>query len=181
VRNAVYKQTLGIECQTDSCGGGIEKMNFRKFMKNSKAISPIFATLILIAIAVIAGVVVYMFTSGTLATMTGGGGAAQEKISVQAASIDSAKTGVTIYAQTTGGPTPVVNSLIIKNSQGNTVETITASITAPTPVPSPAGSMAQGTLYTIKGTLATALGTGSYTATLVTSAGGSFISPSFTV
>ncbi len=43
---------------------------FRKFMKNSKAISPIFATLILIAIAVIAGVVVYMFTSGTLATMT---------------------------------------------------------------------------------------------------------------
>ena len=36
-------------------------MNYKKFMKNSKAISPIFATLILIAIAVIAGVVVYMF------------------------------------------------------------------------------------------------------------------------
>ena len=58
--------------------------NLRKFMKNRKAISPIFATLILIAIAVIAGVVVYMFTSGTLATMTGGGTAAQEKVSVQA-------------------------------------------------------------------------------------------------
>ena len=47
-----------------------KKMNFKRMMKNSKAISPIFATLILIAIAVIAGVVVYMFTSGTLATMT---------------------------------------------------------------------------------------------------------------
>ena len=43
--------------------------NFRSFMKNCKAISPIFATLILIAIAVIAGVVVYMFTSGYLADM----------------------------------------------------------------------------------------------------------------
>ena len=58
--------------------------NFKKLIKNRKGISPIFATLILIAIAVIAGVVVYMFTSGTLATMTGGGTAAQEKVSVQA-------------------------------------------------------------------------------------------------
>ena len=59
---------------------------FQKIIKNSKAISPIFATLILIAIAVIAGVVVYMFTSGTLATITGGGTAGKEKVSVQAAS-----------------------------------------------------------------------------------------------
>ena len=56
-------------------------------MKNRKAISPIFATLILIAIAVIAGVVVYMFTSGTLATMTNGGTAAQEKVSVQGSNL----------------------------------------------------------------------------------------------
>ena len=55
-------------------------MNFKRMMKNSKAISPIFATLILIAIAVIAGVVVYMFTSGTFATMTSGGTAGQEKV-----------------------------------------------------------------------------------------------------
>ena len=64
-----------------------KKMNFKRMMKNSKAISPIFATLILIAIAVIAGVVVYMFTSGTLATMTSGGTAGQEKVTVQAASV----------------------------------------------------------------------------------------------
>ena len=42
----------------------------KSFRRNLKGISPIFATLILIAIAVIAGVVVYMFTSGTLASMT---------------------------------------------------------------------------------------------------------------
>jgi flagellin-like protein len=164
-------------------GSVYQKMiNYKLFMKNRKAISPIFATLILIAIAVIAGVVVYTFTSGTLSTMTGGGTAAQEKISVQASSYSGASTHiVTLYAQCTGGPTPVVNSLIIKNSQGNTIETVTASITAPTPTPSPAGSMTQGTLYTITGTLTAVLPTGTYTATLVTSAGGSFISPSFTV
>ncbi len=61
-------------------------MNYIRLLRNRKAISPIFATLILIAIAVIAGVVVYMFTSGTLATMTGGGPVAQERAAVQAAS-----------------------------------------------------------------------------------------------
>jgi archaeal type IV pilus assembly protein PilA len=156
-------------------------INYKLFVKNRKAISPIFATLILIAIAVIAGVVVYTFTSGTLSTMTGGGTAAQEKITVQASSYSGATTKVvTLYAQCTGGPAPVINSLIIKNSQGNTIETVTASyvLGAGTPTPS---TMAQGTLYTIQGTLATALPTGTYTATLVTNAGGSFISPSFTV
>ena len=57
--------------------------NIKRFMKNRKAISPIFATLILIAIAVIAGVVVYAFTSGYLSTMTNNTNAAQEKVTVQ--------------------------------------------------------------------------------------------------
>ena len=82
----VYKQTFRIELQLKDNRGDKEKMNnFKKLIKNSKAISPIFATLILIAIAVIAGVVVYMFTSEILATMTGGGTAGTEKVSVQAA------------------------------------------------------------------------------------------------
>ena len=150
-------------------------------MKNNKGISPIFATLILIAIAVIAGVVVYMFTSGTLATMTGGGTAGQEKISIQAASYDTNSMKVTIYAQCTGGPTPVVNSVIVKNAQGNVVATVTAAISSPSATP--AGAMTQGTLYTIvtAATGTSALPTGTYTATLVTNAGGNFVSPSFTV
>jgi archaeal type IV pilus assembly protein PilA len=170
---------MNIKCRI-YLGGAKEKM--KNFNRNLKAISPIFATLILIAIAVIAGVVVYMFTSGTLATMTGGGTAAQEKISIQAASYSGASTHiVTIYAQTTGGPSPVVNSIIIKDSAGNTVTTVSATVSAPTPTPSPAGTLAQGVLYTITGTTASALASGTYTATLVTNAGGSFISPSFTV
>jgi flagellin-like protein len=139
-------------------------------MKNSKAISPIFATLILIAIAVIAGVVVYMFTSGTLATMTNGGTAGQEKVSVQGAS--GTTTGVTVYVEQTSGPAASVNGLIIKDQSGSTVAS--ATVTGG-PV-----ALTSGVLTTIKGTLAS-LAPGTYTVTVTTAAGGSFVSPQFVV
>jgi len=157
-------------------------MNYKKFMKNSKAISPIFATLILIAIAVIAGVVVYMFTSGTLATMTSGGTAGQEKVTVQAASMagtGSAPTisyAVKVYVEQTGGPAANVNSLILKDSSGNTVGVITSLTLSPT------GALTAGTLTSVSGTYtsATSLSGNSYTVTVTTAAGGSFVSSSFT-
>jgi len=152
----------------------------KNFNRNLKAISPIFATLLLIAISVIAGVVVYMFTSGVLAVSTSGGAAAQEKITVQSASISSGHTTVTLHVQTTGGPTPVVNSIIIKDSAGNTVATVSVIVTNPVPTPSPAGTLSRGILYTITGST-TALPSETYTATLVTNAGGSFVSPTFIV
>ena len=152
-------------------------------MKNRKAISPIFATLILIAIAVIAGVVVYMFTTGTLSTMTNGGTAGQEKVSVQAASYSATSPGtVSVYVQQTSGPAATVNGLIIKDSSGNIKASATGILmTAPIPTPSPNPStLSTGTLTTITGTVGT-LGSGAYTVTVTTAAGGSFVSPSFTV
>lgn len=148
-------------------------------MKNSKAISPIFATLILIAIAVIAGVVVYMFTSGTLATMTNGGTAGQEKVSVQAASftLGTSPAGtITVYVQQTSGPQATINGLIIKDTSGNTVAALTAIGSTNNPL-----ALAKNTLETITGAYAgpTVL-SGSYTVTVTTAAGGSFVSPSFT-
>jgi flagellin-like protein len=150
-------------------------MNYKKFMKNSKAISPIFATLILIAIAVIAGVVVYMFVSGTLATMTSGGVAGTEKITVQSAYYSG--SNVTLYLEQTGGPAATVNGLIIKDSAGNTVGMATGPVT----VPSSGGSLllASGQLTTITGTIASLSSSTYYTATVTTVAGGSFVSPSF--
>jgi flagellin-like protein len=150
--------------------------NFRKFRKNSKAISPIFATLILIAIAVIAGVVVYMFTSGTLATMTSGGTAGQEKVSVQAAS--GTTSSVTLYAQSTSGPKPALAGLnvIVRDSSGNTIAT--GAVTTLAAGAWNGGALAQLSVSTLSATLVS--GT-SYTATLVTPAGGNFVSPSFTI
>jgi len=144
-------------------------MKYKSFIKNTKALSPIFATLILIAIAVIAGIVVYMFTSGTLASMTGGGTAGQEKVTVQTAYYDADTDEIVVIAQSTGGPAPVVNGIIIKDASGNTNQTISLS----------ASVELTNALKEIRGT-PTAL-EGSYTATLTTTAGGSFVSPSFTV
>jgi archaeal type IV pilus assembly protein PilA len=143
-------------------------MNFKRLMKNSKAISPIFATLILIAIAVIAGVVVYMFTSGTLATMTGGGTAAQEKVSIQAAAGSISGGNFTVWAQNTGGGSVTITNAIIKGSSGDVLNTV-ATTGAP---------LTSGNLIQIKGLFAFAAGN-SYTITLVSSNGGNFVSSGF--
>ncbi|MGA2683382.1 MAG: hypothetical protein ABSF44_16480 [Candidatus Bathyarchaeia archaeon] len=129
-------------------------------------------TVILIAIAVIAGVVVYMFTSGTLATMTGGGTAGQEKVAVQSAAAPTDAT-LSVYYQSTGGPIPTVTGLVVKDSSGNSLETITAITTGATP-------SGTGALTQLTATANPALTSGTaYTVTLVTKAGGSFVSPSF--
>ena len=161
-------------------------MNFKRMMKNSKAISPIFATLILIAIAVIAGVVVYMFTSGTLATMTSGGTAGQEKVTVQAASIKSGAVGtgqVSVYLEQTGGPAATVNSIIIKSSSGSTLGVVPAASLTFTPAVTT--TLASGTLYTIQSALtftipSTIVAGSSYSLTVTTAAGGSFVSSAVT-
>ena len=92
-------------------------MMLNKMRRNAKALSPIFATLILIAIAVIAGIVVYMFTSGTIASMTGGGTAGQEKVAVQGVEVS---TGA-VYAQNTGGTDVLITDAIVKDATGNVV------------------------------------------------------------
>ena len=149
----------------------------KNFRRSLKGISPIFATLILIAIAVIAGVVVYAFTSGMLSGMTSTSSAGQEKIAVQSAGVNAAGDVVTIYAQQTGGPAATIKNLIIKDSSGNTVATAIAEVGGVADQ-----VMAQGTLYTIAHDAITpVLPNGVYTATLVTAAGGNFLSPSFTV
>lgn len=144
-------------------------MRFKKILNNTKAISPIFATLILIAIAVIAGIVVYVYTSGTIASMTSGGTAVQEKVAVQSAS--SSGSTVTVIYQSTAGPLPVINGILLKDASGNTVGTLTMSGTS-TPT-------AEGTLTTVTGTSTAIVHGSTYTVTLISKAGGNFVSPSF--
>ena len=146
-------------------GGVDKKMKFTKIMRKKKAISPIFATLILIAIAVIAGIVVYMFTSGTIASMTGGGTAGQEKVAIQAVQINTNAT-LTVHAQSTGGGPVSMTDAIIKDQNGNVVETVAVS----------ADVLDVLTPVLVDRTVAL---DGSYTVTLVSSAGGSFVSSSF--
>jgi flagellin-like protein len=145
-------------------------MRYQRLLRNCKAISPIFATLILIAIAVIAGVVVYMFTSGTLATMTGGGVAGTEKVAVQGVTL-SASTGVTVYAQSTNSMTVTLTSIVIKNSNGDIVCSITPATTS---LPSSGAITSIANATAVTGVTAN----NPYTITLVSTKGGSFVSSS---
>ena len=142
----------------------------KSFRRSKRGISPIFATLILIAIAVIAGIVVYAFTSGTIATMTGGGTTGQEKVAVQAVQVEG--TTLTVWAKSTGGTDVVIDGAIIKDSGGATIEVIALETADQETLP------ADGTLTDVDVTI-TALGSGSYTVTLTSVDGGNFVSSSF--
>jgi uncharacterized membrane protein len=115
--------------------------------------------------------------------MTGGGTAAQEKITVQAASISAAGNTV-VYLQQTGGPVASINSIIFKSSAGSTLGVVSVVFANISPAPAagtPSTALTSGTLYTI--TVATPSATNiasgtSYTLVVTTSAGGSFISQS---
>lgn len=142
-------------------------MKLTRLLRNKKAISPIFATLILIAIAVIAGIVVYMFTSGTIASMTGGGTAGQEKVAVQG--VDPNVVPAVAYAQNTGDTPVTITSAIVKDASGNilTENTVTVNLAV------------GGALSSVQIDLTGAISGQSYTVTLVSSNGGSFVSSSF--
>ena len=143
-------------------------MMLNKMRRNAKALSPIFATLILIAIAVIAGIVVYMFTSGTIASMTGGGTAGQEKVAVQG--VDP--TGLVAMAQNTGSTDVTITDYIIKDASGNIVDSGAVAVGL-------GDLLVGGALVDVPITLANTVTGSSYTVTLVSSKGGSFVSSSF--
>jgi flagellin-like protein len=146
-------------------------MKFKQFMKNTKAISPIFATLILIAIAVIAGVVVYMFTSGYLSSMAGNTGTLSDKLSVPGASREM------VIATNMGNQPVTVTNAILKDSTGNVLAS--EDLTEAEGNPIAAGATATFTFDEL--VLPEDAVTGAYTITLATSGGGSFVSAPFTV
>ena len=151
-------------------GGAKKKMRtITKMRRATRGLSPIFATLILIAIAVIAGIIVYMFTSGTLAAMMGGGTAGQEKMSIQAVEVTA--TGVTLHCKSQSGEI-ALDSAILKNSQGNVVTGMAGVATTGGPVATTLTPITVALTFPASGT---------YTVTLVTVNGNSFVSPSFQV
>jgi O-antigen/teichoic acid export membrane protein len=102
-----------------------------------------------------------------------------ERIVLQAVSYDNLNNVLTVYAQSQGDVSPVIKSIIVKDQFENTVAPLSIGVISPATT---GNALAKGTLYTIPSTVySTGLATGTYTATLVTNAGGSFVSPSFTV
>ena len=149
-----------------------------KLRRNSKALSPIFATLILIAIAVIAGIVVYMFTSGTIAGLTSGGTAGQEKAAVQGVQVATGGK-ITVFAQyVSGGSDIVINGAIVRDANGGQIVGIVTQASA-SPSPVYPTLTTDGLLKSIEVTGVTLVTGHSYSVTLTSSKGGSFVSAAF--
>jgi len=140
-----------------------------KLRRDVRALSPIFAVLILIAIAVIAGIIVYMFTSGYLSTMMGGGTAGQEKVAIE--SVQATNATLSLWAKSTGGGPVVITEVIVRDASGNQVGapvTVSPVVTLP----------ASGLLMQVAINVTLTAGY-TYTAALVSQAGNQFVSASF--
>jgi archaeal type IV pilus assembly protein PilA len=87
----------------------VKKEMKQQINKKSKAISPIIATLLLILIAIAAGVVVYAYVIGFVGNSTGNTGSTQNDISIDQVYIASATTSFpsTVYVRNLG---PAVES-----------------------------------------------------------------------
>ena len=141
-----------------------------RILRKQRALSPIFATLILIAITVGAGIMVYMFSSGYLATMMGSGNK-NENVAIEA--IQYSGTTLNAWSKSLSGAVKISEALI-KDSTGATVQVIaTAGITAGSDLP------ATGTLTNVTMTVAALTSGNTYTVTLISSAGNQFVSAAF--
>ncbi len=76
-----------------------------------RGIDPIIATLLLIAISVAAGIIVYVFVTGLSGNLTGGGGAqVTEQVSMDAYVYSPISGGVAVYVRNTGTATITLDS-----------------------------------------------------------------------
>ena len=145
-----------------------------------KAVSPIIATLLLIAIAVAAGIIVYVFTSSITGNLTQGGGTqVSEQISMDAYTYPSAGTAPVLVLRNVGGGAVTLSQIYFDGNlcqaSGATCNLAPVLTTGPgctaTSLPSTCG-VGIYTQVTL-GTVAQTAGT-SHLVRVVTSDGGTF-------
>ena len=138
-------------------------MKIGKFRVSKKAVSPVIATLLMIAVAVAASVIVYVWSAGLLGTLMGGGGAqVKEQIIVEA--YDWGTLGsLKLYIRNVGSTEVTIAQVYVGGAQCST------SWNPVMPL-APKGS-STGTV-TISGMTAT--GGTAYTVKIVTNTGGVF-------
>ncbi len=95
---------------------------------------------------------------------------ATEKVEIQNVSLSASSNTLTIYAKSTSGTDITFKTAVIKTSGGTTIANFPITTTLPS-----SGALTTIIIYTG----ATSVGSGSYTVTLTTVKGNSFVSPTF--
>gem|GEM_PF-7075199 len=104
-------------------------------MKRIKAVSPVIATLLLILIAIAAGVIVYGYVVGFIGTSTKNTIVQQSVLSVDVASASSSSNQVTAYIRNSGSTAMTPSAFYISGTQLSINVPITYQITAGTTWP----------------------------------------------
>ncbi len=95
----------------------------RKIRKNRKAVSPVIATLLMIAIAVAAAILVYVWSMGLIGTLqTGGGEQVKEQLMMEA--YDWTATGTLKIHLRNVGTTEVVVAAVYVEGVSNTMSKV---------------------------------------------------------
>ena len=134
-------------------------MNYRKFRKNAKALSPVVASIILIAVTVAVSVVVAAWMGGMTIGLMGN---AEQSSIANIAFVTGTPDTINVLVQNSGSTTvnitqAFINGVAVTMNPSSPSVTKSASGTIVLSLPANAPSLSAGTSYTVK--LITAKGT----------------------
>lgn len=119
-------------------------MKFRNFKKNTKAISPVIATLLMIAVAVVASLVAYAWVMGYIGFQTEKTGNA---IQVQSMTIGATNPrAITVYVQNIGDSSIQFSTNLAVYVNGTMVPAASVSVSGPNTT---TGMLAEGATATV--------------------------------
>jgi flagellin-like protein len=119
---------------------------------NRKAVSPVIAVLLMIAIAVAAAILVYVWSMGLIGTLqTGGGQQVREQIEMDAYNWQTPGT-LTLYLRNVGAADVVIDEVYISGEQATVtpVNLLVMGGASQVAVTEPTATYTSGVAYTIK-------------------------------
>lgn len=128
----------------------------RKPKSNEKGVSPVIAVLLMIAIAVAAAILVYVWSMGIVGTLTGGGGQqVKEQLIMDAYKWPGPSAQITMYVRNVGNAEVIldavyVGGLNIATDMGTVIPVQGPVITVNLDAAGTGGTFTSGVAYTLK-------------------------------
>ena len=120
---------------------------------DEKGVSPVIAVLLMIAIAVAAAILVYVWSMGLIGTLTTGGGSqTREQVIVDAYSWNQTGNTITLYARNVGSAEVILDAVYVGGDMASTNMGTTLPVLGPVIQVdvTPGGTYTSGVAYTMK-------------------------------
>ncbi len=120
---------------------------------NEKGVSPVIAVLLMIAIAVAAAILVYVWSMGLIGTLTTGGGAqVREQVILDAYAWNATDNTITMYLRNVGNSEVELDAVYVGGAAASTDMGTDLPVQGPvvTVTVTPAGTYTEGVSYTVK-------------------------------